>query len=140
MGCRHRVGRGARGRAAALGLLWAAACGGELALRPLEVEVVGLSSDAAALTVKLALPDRAPSCSGLDPAAAAAAPAEREATWTRDAAEPRTLTLEPVEAEAIRVIAVALDADAAPLQAGCLDVDFRAIERPEVEIILSAPP
>lgn len=129
-----------------VGLIIAAAsmallgCEPRLALRPVELDLEGLSSQAQTLNVGVDLADSTPSCAELTPATALALSPLRRVTWTRGQDVGRTLELEAVDDMSVRIFAVSLDAAEQPLQIGCDTIDFEAVERPERRLVLRMVP
>lgn len=105
-------------------------------LRALELEVVGLDAQASRLEVLVLDPATSPACAAIGPPQVAGLDPVERAVWRRDDGAPRELDLEAVELEAIRLVAVAYDPLETPIQVGCLDVRFEALERPELELEL----
>lgn len=106
-------------------------CGPEPVLRPLELELDGLSGQAEVLTVKILDPEQAPGCGQIDASLALVLDAERTVTWRRSDGAPRELVLDGIGTRAIQIVAVATDAEGAPIQLGCAVYSFEALERPE---------
>lgn len=116
--------------------LLALGCGDTLALRPVEIDLVGLSAQADQLTLLIAPPEDVGPCPQLDAARALAIPATRSWVWRRADDAPRTVTLEGLEEEALAFVAVAEDADGRLIQLACADWTFAELERPETTVDL----
>lgn len=127
-------------RSIAVLLILAASCGARLVLRPLELDLTGLSGQAQSLEVKLAEPRAAPPCDQLDPAGAASIEAEQSAVWQRGTDPGRTLIIDAFEGERVLVIAIARDRSGMPIQLGCKVFEYAELERPEQVIELTMQP
>lgn len=100
-------------------------CGEELAGRSFELEVRGLSARAASLVVKRV--DATLSCPELDLAEAGQLEADETAKWARASGAARALTLAPVVADAITLVAYAADDAGTPIQLACRTVTYEEL-------------
>lgn len=125
---------------AALAALILIGCEGRLALRPVELELDGVSGQAETLVVGVESATAVPTCAELTPDRALALDVARRATWTRGQDEERTLFLDPVDDMTVRVWAVSRDAALRPLQIGCDTLAFEDVERPERRLVLRMQP
>lgn len=111
-------------------------CGDDVILRPLSVDIQGLSSGAEVLIVQLIPGSQAPTCSQVSAANVTSFGAPIRLMWSRTEGGERRLAAPNVEADRVTVIAHSEDASGALLQLGCQEIDYLDIESPEVEIAL----
>jgi len=122
--------------AAFVAVLSTAGCGEEALLRPMIVEVQGVSSQAERLVVKLASDASRPSCGQMDASAAQSLENALELVWLRSSGDERRLSAPTIDSENVTVIAYTEDTNGTLIQLGCLEVDYLDIESPEIEIEL----
>ena len=114
------------------------ACGGELRLRPLSLDVQGLSGRAERLVVLLFPVSTGQTCAniGLENVKSLVAPLS--VTWTRSIdGDQRKFELPAIEERGVTVIAYSEDAQGMPIQFGCTQIDYADIESPEASLRLS---
>ncbi len=118
-------------------LALATACGGvELVERPLEIEVLGLSSRAVSLELKVRKMPASPDCRVMTAAAANNAEAGQSQLWSRMDGSVRMLALPTAGQESVQILLIAKNSEDRPFQFACREVDFAAIESPEVTLTL----
>lgn len=119
-------------------LLAAGGCDPRQVLRPVELDLQGLSASVEVLRVAVDRPE--PGCTGLTaPAALDREPFEQQ-TWTRGQTSERTLLLEPVPEMEVMIWAVGLDRESTPIQFGCDRFGFADVELPERTLVLRMQP
>ena len=101
------------------------ACGEDLVGRSFDLDVRGLSARAASLVVKRV--DEPLSCPELDLSAAGLLEADETAKWSRASGAARALTLAPVVADAITLVAYAADDAGTPIQLACRTVTYEEL-------------
>lgn len=114
------------------------ACGGDVRLRPLALDVQGLSGRAERLVLLIFPESSGQTCSGVDLATVPGLEAPLRAEWTRSIdGDQRKFELPPIEERSITVIAYSEDAQGMPIQFGCTQIDYADIESPEASLRLS---
>lgn len=121
---------------AGLGLVLGA-CGPQLVLRPVELDIVGVQADVVRLDVLVLDPDTHPPCALIGPLDLPGFDPVLQASWRREDERARQLGLDAVELEEVRLVVAGYDELETPIQVGCLDLAFAGLEQPEVEINLS---
>ena len=122
---------------AAVGLT-AAGCGDDAVLRPLSIDIQGLSSRAQVLVVQLIPGPSAPTCAQVNATNVTSLNAPIRLVWSRSSDEERRLVAPDLAATRVTVVAHSEDAIGTLLQMGCRVVDYLDIESPEVEIPLAS--
>ena len=116
-----------------------AACGDETRLRPLSLDIQGLSSRASLMVIQLVPGSDAPACATVNAMNVNGLDAPIRLVWVRtDESEKMPLAAPDVETENLTVIVHAEDAAGAVIQLGCREVNYLDLESPEVEILLTA--
>jgi hypothetical protein len=113
------------------------ACGPEVVLRPLELEIGGLSSRAEVLVVQLYPGSAGRTCDGVGLGSVKGLTAPYMSSWNRSAAD-RKLVLPDVEEDRVTVIVYSEDATGAAIQFACTEIAYEDLESPEFQIQLSA--
>ncbi len=131
-----------RGLAAAAVIMMASGlglggCGEDPALRPMSVDVQGLSALAERLVVVFVTGDDAPLCTQVSLDNVTTYIGEVELVWERASNADRFLEAGNFETDQLTVLAYTEDAGGAVIQVGCRQVDYLDIESPEVEVTLS---
>jgi hypothetical protein len=98
------------------------ACGGELRLRPLSLDVQGLSGRAERLVVLLFPVSAGQTCANVG---------------LENVKSQRKFDLPAIEERGVTVIAYSEDAQGMPIQFGCTQIDYADIESPEASLRLS---
>ena len=116
----------------------AAACGGEVAHRSLEIEVRGLSARAERLVLKLIPAPQLVGCGTLKLADVPEVSGGIELIWERASGAPRLLEAPLIEAEAMTVVGHSEDAAGRPIQMVCVHLEYAELgELPAGLLILS---
>jgi hypothetical protein len=113
------------------------ACGEDLRLRPLVLDVQGLSSRAERLVVMLFPSSTGQTCVGLDLTNVETLAAPIVAEWNRAEGTERSFELPAVEERSVTIVAYSQDAQGMPIQFGCTEIDYVDIESPEASLRLS---
>ena len=122
----------------ALALAFLVACGGDVRLRPLALDVQGLSGRAERLVLLIYPASSGQSCTGVDLSTVQSLVAPFSAVWTRSIdGDQRKFELPSIEERSITVIAYSEDAQGMPIQFGCTQIDYADIESPETSLRLS---
>ena len=114
-----------------------AACGHDVVLRPLDLEIGGLSGRAQTLVVQIFPGSTSRTCEGLGLGNVKSLSAPYMASWSRDAAD-RQLAIPDVEDARITIVAHSEDASGTPIQFACAEIEYEDLESPEFQIQLSA--
>lgn len=126
------------GRMKAWALALLCACGGDVRLRPLALDVQGLSGRAERLVVLLFPASSGQTCAGVDLETVRSLEAPISVVWTRSVdGDMRKFELPAVEERSLTVIAYSEDAQGMPIQFGCAQIDYADIESPEASLRLS---
>jgi hypothetical protein len=112
-------------------------CGEDVRLRPLVLDVQGLSSRAERLVVMLFPGTEEQTCVGLDLSNVNALSAPFMAEWVRAQGGERRFEFPSIEERAVTIVAYSEDAQGMPIQLGCTQIDFVDIESPEATLRLS---
>lgn len=112
-------------RAWCLAALVVAACGSE-ALRPLAIDVVGLSARAETFVLKL-VPEGALTCATVGPSSVQAVEATYETRWRRAEDQARRASFPALEVERVTVVAYSEDGAGNVLQFACQELSFEDI-------------
>ena len=123
--------------AVAVALFTGAGCGEDVLLRPLVVDVRGISALAERLVVGFIPGDSAPQCTQVTLETVADLNAPVRLVWERSADDNRMLETGGFDSENVTVIAHTEDDVGGVIQVGCLEVEYSDIESPEVLLILS---
>lgn len=101
------------------------ACGSE-ALRPLAIDVLGLSARAETFVLKV-VPDGTLACATVGPGTVKAVEAPYETRWVRSEDQPRRASFPALEVERITVVAHSEDSTGAVIQYACQELSFEDI-------------
>src|SRR5688572_4105738 len=112
-------------------------CGEELRLRPLILDVQGLSSRAERLVVMLFPSSTGQSGVGVDLENVRSLSAPISAEWNRAEGSERSFEFPPIDERSVTVVAYSEDAQGMPIQFGCTEVEYVDIESPEATLRLS---
>ncbi|MEL6187058.1 MAG: hypothetical protein AAFU79_20725 [Myxococcota bacterium] len=116
----------------------ASACDPRLVLRPVELDIQGLSASVQTLVVAVDSPD--PGCGGLSASTALDRQPLQQQTWTRGQMTDRSLEIEAVSEMEVMIWAVGRNSDDVPIQFGCDRFAFEDVEVPERTLVLRMQP
>lgn len=102
-----------------------AACGTEI-LRPLAIDVLGLSARAESFVLKIVPGDQLP-CASVGIGSVGALEAPYQSRWVRSENQPRRANLPTLEVEVLTVIAYSEDAAGTTIQYACRQLSFEDI-------------
>lgn len=116
----------------------ASGCGTSELIRPLPVEIEGLSARASVLVLKVFPADAFQSCQGIELSTAVGLSTPHEVRWQRASMADRVLEIPAINTERLTIVAYSLDANGAPMQFSCSELDFAGIgELPEGVLIIT---
>ncbi len=119
-----------------LAVLSVSGCG-DLLLRPLELTISGVSGRAERLVIGVYPESSGQTCEGVGLGTVQALTPPNVYVWQRGQME-RTTTLPSVEEEGLTIVVYTEDANTAPIQFVCEEIDYADLEAPEVQLQLSA--
>ncbi len=112
-------------RGSSLALLALCACGSEI-LRPLEVDVLGLSARAEIFVIKVVVGSGL-TCDQVSRESVQSVETPYVSRWVRSEGQPRRANLPTIEDEAVTILAHSEDANGATLQFVCRELSFEEI-------------
>jgi hypothetical protein len=102
------------------------------------LDIQGLSARAVELTVMLFPGSDAPVCADLILEQVPSLTSPMTRTWTRATDEERSLVFDSILEDRVVVVAYSEDETGAPIQLGCVEIDYLDLESPEASVRLSA--
>jgi hypothetical protein len=114
----------------------AAACGDEVAYRPLVVEVENLSAAAEVLVIKVIAGEG--SCGVIDLSNVQSIATPYEARWIRDAGAERQIAIPKIDEDRAVVVVYTEDSRGVAIQLACSEIEYADIESGRITLRLSA--
>jgi hypothetical protein len=114
------------------------ACGAKVIYRMLDVEIDGLSAQAAKLTLEVFPASADESCTSITLQTVQSLRAPVSATWTRSSGADRVLMVQGVDEPGATVVVYTEDSTGRAIQLACAPVTYEMIELGTVAVTLSA--